>query len=159
MGRNETLRVMSEYSFCLSKVGRAATGPRAGSGNCILLFEVAAVELVTSGQSFIMPCGTGTKDATPGSRFRVFAVRFFGFAVAVAQQSCECFAWQLWLSAVAVELSTSAPIVLQPKRQPPAIQMETLTESSNRTALFEKNRLIWLEVYPSRNRLSRKRSE
>ncbi|HEX6718530.1 MAG TPA: hypothetical protein VF088_15595 [Pyrinomonadaceae bacterium] len=95
MGRNKTSMVLSEYSFCLSKVGRAATGPRAGSGNCILLFEVAAVELVTSGQSFIMPRGAGMKDATPGSRLKVFVILFFGFAVAVAQQSCECIAWQL----------------------------------------------------------------
>ena len=57
------------------------------------------------------------KDATPGSRFKVFVIRFFGFAFAVAQQSCACIAWQLGLSTAAVELSTSAPIVLlQPKR-------------------------------------------
>jgi hypothetical protein len=31
-----------------------------------------------------------------------------------------------------------------PKRQPPAIQIDTLTETSNRTALFEKNKLILL---------------
>ena len=33
-------------------------------------------------------------------------------------------------------------MLLQPKRQPPAIQIETLIERSNRTNLFEKNRLI-----------------
>jgi hypothetical protein len=37
--------------------------------------------------------------------------------------------------------------LLQPKRQPPAIQIETLIESRNRTALFEKNKLIPLAVY------------
>jgi hypothetical protein len=54
------------------------------------------------------------------------------------------FAWQLSaLSTAAVALSTSAPIaLLQPKRQPPAIQIDTTAERSNRATLFEKNKLI-----------------
>jgi hypothetical protein len=40
-------------------------------------------------------------------------------------------------------------LLLQPKRQPPAIQIETLIESNNRTALCEKNKLIPLAVYSS----------
>ena len=39
-------------------------------------------------------------------------------------------------------------LLLQPNRQPPAIQIDTLIDSSNRTALFEKNELILLAVYP-----------
>ena len=55
-------------------------------------------------------------------------------------------------SIVGAELSAvSAAIVilLQPKRQPPAIQIDTLIESNNRTTLFEKNKLIRLAVYLS----------
>jgi len=55
------------------------------------------------------------------------------------------------VSAIVVESSISAAIVLlpQPKRQPPAIQIDTLIDSSNRTTLVEKNKLISLAVYPS----------
>ena len=63
-------------------------------------------------------------------------VCFLGFWL--TQQSCE----ESWLSAAIV-----APP--QPKRQPPAIQIDTLIESRNRTTLFEKNNLIRLAVYPS----------
>ena len=51
-------------------------------------------------------------------------------------------------------------VLLQPKRQPPAIQMDTLIDSSNRTNLFEKNRLIFeLKSTPRNVCLSRKLRE
>lgn len=46
-------------------------------------------------------------------------------------------------------VSVAIDVLLQPKRQPPAIQIETLIDNNNRTALFEKNKRIPLAVYPS----------
>ena len=46
--------------------------------------------------------------------------------------------------------SAAIVVLLQPKRQPPAIQVDTVSDSNNRTALFEKNKLISLAVYSSR---------
>ena len=45
--------------------------------------------------------------------------------------------------------SAATAVLLQPKRQPPAIQIDTLIDSSSRTALFEKNKLISMAVYSS----------
>jgi hypothetical protein len=72
-------------SVCLSKLGRAATEARPGSGTCVLFFEVAAVEPITSGQSFIIPRAARRKGATPSSSLRLLAIRFFGLVG--AQQS------------------------------------------------------------------------
>lgn len=77
-------------SVYLSKLGNAAIEARPGSGRCVLFFEVAAVEPITSGQSFNIPRDAGTKEATPSRRFQLLALRFFGFGV--LQQSCDCFA-------------------------------------------------------------------
>jgi len=41
--------------------------------------------------------------------------------------------------------SAATAELVQPKRQAPAIQMETLIDSNNRTTLFEKNKLILLK--------------
>jgi len=48
-------------------------------------------------------------------------------------------------------------LLLQPKRQPPAIQIETLIASSKRIALLDKTDLIVPEVYSRVDTLSRKR--
>ena len=59
-------------AICFSKLGRAAIGPRPGSGTWVLFFEVTAVEFTTSGHSLIIPRGDGAKVGTLAS---------------------ECFAW------------------------------------------------------------------
>ncbi len=43
---------------------------------------------------------------------------------------------------------------MHPRKQPPAIQIDTLTARSNRTALFEKNRRISTGVYARAKPLS-----
>lgn len=86
------------------------------------------------------------KDVTPSSSFRLSVDCFLGFDFdfGCSQQSCDGMAWQLAPASTVVSSADSAPMapVAQPNRHPPAIQIETLTERSNRTALFEKNRLI-----------------
>ena len=121
----------------------------------MLFFEVTAVAFVTSGQSFIMPRGTGAKEATPSGCLTLRVVCFFGFGFCLAQQSCEgAERTVLQLSPASIVGTESSAVsavtaaLLQPKRHPPAIQTETLIVSSKRTALFEKNKLIGLAVYP-----------
>jgi hypothetical protein len=58
-----------------------------------VFFEVAAVEFTTSGHSFIIPRGPGTKDGiTASGCFRLLAACFFGFGIVALQQSCGRFA-------------------------------------------------------------------
>jgi hypothetical protein len=128
--------------------GKRAIGPRPGSGKLPLFLEVAAVALTTSGQSFIIPRGPGAKDGTPFGCFELLTVCFFGFLV--EQQSCELAAWQLSAAIIALAecsaaIEPSAPMaeLLQPNKQPPAIQIDTLNASRNRTAFIERNELIF----------------
>jgi len=118
-----------------SKRGKAVIEVRAESGTWVLFFDVAAVALTASGQSFT-PSGAGSSPGT-----------FFGWLDLLA----TCLAWQLspaltvcapWL----VECALSAPtaMLLQPRRHPPAIQIETVAAS---TDLSERNGRIWLAVY------------
>ena len=122
----------------------------------MLFFEVAAVAFVTSGQSFIMPRGVGVKDANLQAALP--CVWFAALAFDFRSSRVSARVWQLspcldlWITGVCQPPSS---VLLQPKRQPPAIQIDTLIDSSNRTALFEKNKLIRLAVYPPRRYLSR----
>ena len=147
MGGIEVTKKVSESAVLFSMRGETATGPRPGSGKLPLFLEVAAVALTTSGQSFIIPRGPGAKDGTPFGCFEWLTVCFFGFLV--EQQSCELAAWQLSSATIAlaecsatIEISAPVAVLLQPNKQPPAIQIETLNASSRRTIFIERNEYI-----------------
>ena len=77
------------YSVCSSTLGKTAMARGAGSGTCVLFFEVAAVEFTTSGHSFIIPRDPGTKDGKPVSGcFKLPATCRFDFGFVALQHSC-----------------------------------------------------------------------
>jgi len=88
LGGNEFTTNVFDRSFVLSTNGDRTTGARAGSVEWPLFFEMTAVELTTSGQSFTIPRGVGARVGSVDGCFGVRAICFFGFLA--AQQSCDC---------------------------------------------------------------------
>jgi hypothetical protein len=133
-------------AFVFSMNGETTTGPRAGSIEWPLLFETTTVALTTSGQSFIVPRGVGARAGSVARCVELRAICFLDFLA--AQQLCERLAWQLSpADAVCTEVSAAMALVVQPNRQPPAIQTETLTARSNRmgfivTAVYSRSSLF-----------------
>ena len=117
-----------------------------------LLLDVAAVVLTISGQ-FAIPFGAllsvplcvvvkASFRIATGAAFRTGCLADFGFV----QQLCAAAGSHVSPSTtVVLELTGSAPItciLLQPNRQPPAIQTDTLKARRTREVLMNKTDFI-----------------
>ena len=135
-------------SSWLSILGNNATGVRPGSGMLPLLLEGTAVVLTMSGQSAI-PRGVAVSvplGAVCNVSFRVVT----GAAVLTGCVACFGFVQQLCAAAgsqvspsitVSLDSTVSAPIacmLLQPNRQPPAIQTDTMKARRTRENLLNR---------------------
>ena len=133
---NEGVR---RYSVCFSKLRQYRHCSTSGIADCA--FRIGSRRIYYQRAIFHRAARSRTKAATLQASLRV--VCFFGFlAFAWRQQSVRTRCLDSCRPPRSCSRSRRfqqpCVVLLQPKRQPPAIQIDTLIDSSNRTALLKK---------------------